>query len=98
MGFCFRAFLHLLTSEVVKVARRWFPFLVAGRRGKVGNDTPGRDNSKASLSLAPVHRPAQVDIVVFGPRHVSDGVLRFTQQKNEAHNPVTLALPWLPAL
>ena len=98
MGFCFRALLHLLTSEVVKVARRWFPFLVAGRGGKVRSDTPGRDKSKARLCLLMFTGQRKSDIVVFGPQHVSDGVLRFTQQKNAARNPVTLALPVLPAL
>jgi integrase len=56
--------------------------------------------TKARLAFALLMFTGQrkSDIVVFGPQHVSDGVLRFTQQKNAARNPVTLALPVLPAL
>lgn len=38
------------------------------------------------------------DIVLFGPQHVKDGWLRFTQQKNRNSKPVTLAIPILPQL
>ena len=50
--------------------------------------------TKARLAFALLMFTGQrkSDIVVFGPQHVSDGVLRFTQQKNAARNPVTLAL------
>ena len=38
------------------------------------------------------------DIVLFGPQHVKDGWLRFTQQKNRNSKPVTLEIPILPQL
>jgi integrase len=38
------------------------------------------------------------DIILFGPQHISNDVLRFTQVKNRNRKPVTLALPVLPAL
>jgi integrase len=36
--------------------------------------------------------------VLFGPQHIKDGWLRFTQFKNRNRKPVVLALPVLPAL
>lgn len=38
------------------------------------------------------------DIVLFGPGHVKDEWIVFTQFKNRNRNPVTLAIPILPAL
>lgn len=38
------------------------------------------------------------DIVLFGSKHVKDGWLRFTQQKNRNSKPVTLEIPILPQL
>jgi integrase len=40
----------------------------------------------------------RADVVTFGPQHIRDGVLTYTQQKNENTNPVTLSLPVLPVL
>ena len=37
-------------------------------------------------------------MVLFGPQHVHDGLLQFTQQKNKTRKPVTLTLPMLPVL
>jgi len=38
------------------------------------------------------------DVILFGPRHVKDGILTFTQQKNRERRPVRLRLPVLPEL
>lgn len=36
--------------------------------------------------------------MTFGPQHIKDGWLTYTQDKNQNINPVTLTLPVLPAL
>jgi integrase len=56
--------------------------------------------TKARLAFALLMFTGQrkSDIILFGPGHVGDGVLRFTQQKNAARKPVTLTLPVLPVL
>lgn len=38
------------------------------------------------------------DVVTLGPSNVKDGWLTFTQVKNHARNPITLAIPIIPAL
>jgi len=38
------------------------------------------------------------DVVTFGPQHIRDGWLRFTQHKNRNRKPVTLSIPMLSAL
>ena len=38
------------------------------------------------------------DVVAFGPQHIKDGWLTYTQQKNQSRKPVTLSVPVLPAL
>lgn len=38
------------------------------------------------------------DVILFGPQHVKEGRLTYTQQKNRNRKPVTLSLPVLPAL
>jgi integrase len=40
----------------------------------------------------------RADVVTFGPQHIKDGWLTYTQDKNQNTNPVTLTLPVLPAL
>lgn len=56
--------------------------------------------TKARLALALFLYTGQrrSDIVRFGPPHVSDGWLKFTQHKNRNRKPITLALPMVPAL
>jgi integrase len=56
--------------------------------------------SKARLALALLIYTGQrgSDVHLFGPQHVNDGWLRFTQQKNVGRNPVRLELPMLPIL
>jgi len=38
------------------------------------------------------------DVVLFGPRHIKEGILTFTQQKNKDRHPIRLRLPVLPVL
>jgi integrase len=38
------------------------------------------------------------DVILFGPEHIRDGWLRFTQQKNRNLKPVALEIPVLPVL
>lgn len=38
------------------------------------------------------------DIILFGHRHIYNGMLTFTQQKNADRNPVALSVPVLPVL
>jgi integrase len=38
------------------------------------------------------------DVILLGRRHVRDGWLKYTQQKNRKHNPVPVDIPLLPAL
>lgn len=40
----------------------------------------------------------RADVVTFGPQHIKDGWLTYTQDKNKGTNPVTLSLPVLPVL
>jgi integrase len=40
----------------------------------------------------------RADVVEFGPQHIKQGWLTYTQNKNRNHNPVTLSLPVLPVL
>jgi integrase len=40
----------------------------------------------------------RADVVTFGPQHIKDGWLTYTQDKNQNTNPVTLSLPVLPVL
>jgi integrase len=40
----------------------------------------------------------RADVVTFGPQHIKDGWLTYTQNKNQSINPVTLTLPVVPAL
>jgi integrase len=56
--------------------------------------------SKARLALALLLFTGQrrSDVILFGPQHVRDGSLTFTQQKNKGRRPVTLTLPLLPVL
>jgi integrase len=56
--------------------------------------------SMARLALALLLYTGQrrSDVILFGPQHVKDGSLRFTQQKNRNSNPVTLEIPVLPVL
>ncbi len=56
--------------------------------------------SRARLALALLLYTGQrrSDVVQFGPQHVRDGWLRFTQVKNRARKPVALELPILPVL
>ena len=56
--------------------------------------------TKARLAFALLLYTGQrgSDVHLFGPQHVSDGWLRFTQQKNAGRNPVRLQLPMLPVL
>jgi len=56
--------------------------------------------SKARLALALLLYTGQrrSDIVLFGRQHLRDEWLHFTQQKNRAHKPITLAVPVLPEL
>lgn len=56
--------------------------------------------SKERLALALLLYTGQrrSDVVKFGPQHVKDGWLSFTQMKNKGRKPVTLSLPILPEL
>jgi hypothetical protein len=56
--------------------------------------------TKARLALALLLYTGQrgSDVHLFGPQHVSNGLLRFTQQKNAGRKPVRLQLPLLPVL
>jgi integrase len=56
--------------------------------------------SKARLALALLLLTSQrrSDVILFGPQHISNGRLIFTQQKNKGRRPVTLTLPVLPVL
>lgn len=40
----------------------------------------------------------RADVVTFGPQHIRDGWLTYTQNKNKNNKPVTLSLPVLPVL
>lgn len=40
----------------------------------------------------------RADVVTFGPQHIKNGWLTYTQNKNKNRNPVTLSLPILPVL
>lgn len=56
--------------------------------------------TKARLALALLYYTTQrrSDVVLFGKQHVSNGVLRFTQQKNRRKKPITLEIPIHPEL
>jgi len=56
--------------------------------------------TKARLALALMLYTSQrrSDVVLFGRQHVSNGWLRFTQQKNRKKKPVTLEIPLHPVL
>jgi integrase len=56
--------------------------------------------TKARLALGLLLYTGQrgSDVALFGSQHVSDGWLRFTQQKNAGRNPVRLELPILSVL
>jgi integrase len=74
---------HAWTIEEVAQFENWFPI-----------------RSKARLAFALLLYTGQrrSDIVRFGKRHVKDGWLKFTQEKNRLRRPVTLELPIVPAL
>ena len=57
-------------------------------------------STKARLALALLLFTGQrrSDVVLFGRQHVRDGVLHFTQAKNQRRKPVRLALPIVPEL
>jgi integrase len=40
----------------------------------------------------------RADVVAYGPQHIRDGSLTYTQNKNRNSNPITLTLPVLPDL
>jgi integrase len=54
--------------------------------------------ARLALALLLYTGQRRSDVILFGPQHVKDGWLRFTQQKNRNSNPVTLEIPILPAL
>lgn len=56
--------------------------------------------SKEHLALALLLYTGQrrSDVVKFGPQHIKNGWLTFTQMKNKGRKPVTLSLPVLPEL
>jgi integrase len=93
-----------ITSNPVKSVRRpqsrsegyhsWTPDEVARfeKRHPIGT------MARLALALFLFTGQRRSDVVLFGPQHIKDGVLAFTQQKNRARRPVRLKLPVLPEL
>jgi integrase len=93
-----------ITANPVKAVRRpksnsegyhsWTPAEVARfeQRHPIGT------MARLALALFLFTGQRRSDVVLFGPHHIKDGVLSFTQQKNQARRPVRLKLPVLPEL
>lgn len=54
--------------------------------------------ARLALALALYTGQRRADIVAFGPQHVKDGWLVFTQFKNRNNNPVHMEIPVIPTL
>jgi integrase len=59
---------------------------------------PVGSTQRLALGLLLYTGQRKSDVILFGPQHVKDGWLRFTQQKNRNRKPVTLDIPILPEL
>ena len=74
---------HTWTTEEVAQWERFYP---------VGT------KQRLALALLLFTGCRRADVVAFGPQHIKNGWLKYTQDKNENINPVTLELPILPEL
>lgn len=74
---------HTWTLEEVE---QWEAFYPIGTRPRL------------ALSLLLYTGGRRADVVVYGPQHIRDGSLTYTQNKNRNNHPVTLTLPVLPHL
>jgi integrase len=54
--------------------------------------------ARLALALALYTGQRRADIVAFGPQHIKDGWLTFTQFKNRNNNPVHMEIPVIPTL
>jgi len=55
-------------------------------------------SARLAMSLLLYTGQRRSDVVLFGPRHVHDGWLHFTQQKNKDRKPIYLEIPIQPEL